>query len=73
MTITKEFGKAVKRRRTELNMTQSELAERAGIARETVAVIENGTKKQAVKNTTAEAIAKALRSRVAVLLEDSSK
>lgn len=41
-TIAKRFGKAVRQRRLELNMSQDELAHRAGIHRSYPHKVENG-------------------------------
>jgi transcriptional regulator with XRE-family HTH domain len=40
--VEAELGKRLKRRRVELSLNQSELAERAGLGRRTITAIENG-------------------------------
>jgi len=40
--VEAELGKRLKRRRVELGLNQSELAERAGLGRRTITAIENG-------------------------------
>jgi transcriptional regulator with XRE-family HTH domain len=56
--ILEAFGKAVKLRRVELDMSQEALAERADCARSFVSSVELGTK--AASLTTVERLARAL-------------
>jgi transcriptional regulator with XRE-family HTH domain len=59
MNITKRFGQAVRKRRHELDLSQEEFAEKAGIHRTYVSEIELG--KVEVSLRVAEKIAKSLR------------
>lgn len=56
--IVKAFGKAVKLRRIELDLTQEDLVERSGLARSFVSSIERGQKSASV--TSIAALADAL-------------
>ncbi len=40
--IEEELGKRIKARRVDLNLSQSEIAKRSGLARRTITAIENG-------------------------------
>ena len=72
MTITSEFGAAVKAMRIARGLTQRELADLAGMNREHVAEIEAG-RWASIKDASAEKLSKALRCKVTVLLEKNSK
>ena len=69
MTITAKFGAAVKEKRINKCLTQEDLAKKAGITREHLAKIEAGSYFKAIKNDTADAIARALGCTVDVLLK----
>ena len=49
-SIRERFGFAIKRRREELNMTQEEFAERAGIHRTYVSDVERGSRNICLMN-----------------------
>ena len=70
MTITKKFGFAVREKRESKGISQEQLAEMAGISRESIVLIEGGTRNKSIKNKTAESIAKALNCSLSVLLTD---
>ncbi|MBD1903373.1 helix-turn-helix domain-containing protein [Trichocoleus sp. DQ-A3] len=67
-TIEYRFGKAIRRRRRELDLSQEELAERSGLHRNYVSGIETGTRNPSLKNI--EKLAKALDTSIARLLTD---
>ncbi len=48
--IEYRFGKAIRRRRRELDLSQEELAERAGLHRNYISSIETGTRNPSLKN-----------------------
>lgn len=48
--IEYRFGKAVRRRRRELDISQEELAERSGLHRNYISSIESGTRNPSLKN-----------------------
>ncbi len=56
--IEYRFGKAIRRRRRELDLSQEELAERAELHRNYISGIETGTRNPSLKNI--EKLAKAL-------------
>ncbi|MEA5606000.1 helix-turn-helix transcriptional regulator [Nostoc sp. UHCC 0252] len=56
--IEYRFGKAIRRRRRELDLSQEELAERAGLHRNYISSIETGTRNPSLKNI--EKLAQAL-------------
>ncbi len=56
--IEYRFGKAVRRRRRELDISQEELAERSGLHRNYISSIESGTRNPSLKNI--EKLVKAL-------------
>ena len=56
--IEYRFGKAIRRRRRELDLSQEELAERAELHRNYISGIETGTRNPSLKNV--EKLAKAL-------------
>jgi transcriptional regulator with XRE-family HTH domain len=66
--IEYRFGKAIRRRRRELDLSQEELAERAGLHRNYVSGIETGTRNPSLKNI--EKLAKALEISIARLFTD---
>lgn len=66
--IEYRFGKAIRRRRRELDLSQEELAERAELHRNYVSGIETGTRNPSLKNI--EKLAKALDISVARLFTD---
>ncbi len=63
--IKKRFGKAIRRRRRELDLSQEELAERAGLHRTYVSDIERGDRNPSLENI--EKLAKALNIKVFAL------
>ena len=63
--IKQRFGRAIKKRRTELGISQEELAERADLHRTYIADIERGTRNVSLENI--EKLAKALRIPIATL------
>jgi len=66
--IEYRFGRAIRRRRRELDLSQEELAERAELHRNYVSGIETGTRNPSLKNI--EKLAKALDISVARLFSD---
>lgn len=74
--IEYRFGRAIRRRRRELDLSQEEFAERSELHRNYISGIENGTRNPSLKNI--EKLAKALDITIARLLldygvEDESK
>jgi transcriptional regulator with XRE-family HTH domain len=67
LDIRERFGFAIKARREELDMTQEDLAEVAGIHRTYVSDIERGSRNVSLINI--ERLAKALRMTISVLFE----
>jgi transcriptional regulator with XRE-family HTH domain len=65
--IRERFGFAIKTRREELDMTQEDLAEEAGIHSTYVSDIERGSRNVSLINI--ERLAKALRMTISVLFE----
>lgn len=65
LNIKQRFGQAVRKRRRELDITQEELAERAGVHRSYIANIERGEINPALENI--ERIAEALEVSIPVL------
>lgn len=63
--IKKRFGKAIRRRRRELDLSQEELAERAELHRTYVSDIERGDRNPSLENI--EKLAKALNTKVSDL------
>ena len=63
--IKRRFGKAIRRRRRELDLSQEELAERAELHRTYVSDIERGDRNPSLENI--EKLAKALNIRVSDL------
>lgn len=63
--IKQRFGKAVRRRRRELDLSQEELAERAELHRTYVSDIERGDRNPSLENV--EKLAKALNLKVSEL------
>jgi transcriptional regulator with XRE-family HTH domain len=66
--IEYRFGRAIRRRRRELDLSQEELAERAELHRNYVSGIETGTRNPSLKNI--EKLAKALDTSIARLFTD---
>ena len=66
--IEYRFGKAIRRRRRELDLSQEELAERAGLHRNYVSGIETGTRNPSLKNI--EKLAQSLNISIARLFTD---
>ncbi|MBD2001419.1 helix-turn-helix transcriptional regulator [Leptolyngbya sp. FACHB-541] len=66
--IKRRFGKAVRRRRRELDISQEELAERAELHRTYISGIERGERNTSLENI--EKIAKALEISIAALFTD---
>lgn len=66
--IEYRFGKAIRRRRRELDLSQEDLAERAGLHRNYVSGIETGTRNPSLKNI--EKLANALEISMASLFTD---
>lgn len=66
--IEYRFGRAIRRRRRELDLSQEELAERAELHRNYVSGIETGTRNPSLKNI--EKLAKALDISIARLFAD---
>ena len=66
--IEYRFGKAIRRRRRELDLSQEELAERAGLHRNYISGIETGTRNPSLKNI--EKLANALEISMARLFTD---
>ncbi len=66
--IEYRFGRAIRRRRRELDLSQEELAERAELHRNYVSGIETGTRNPSLKNI--EKLAKALDISIARLFTD---
>ena len=56
--IEYRFGKAIRRRRRELDLSQEQLAEKAGLHRNYISGIESGTRNPSLKNI--QKLAKAL-------------
>ncbi|KAM3116298.1 helix-turn-helix domain-containing protein [Phormidesmis sp. 146-33] len=65
LNIKQRFGQAVRKRRRELDITQEELAERAGVHRSYIANVERGEINPALENI--EKIAEALEVSIPVL------
>lgn len=65
-TIRERFGKAIRRRRRELDLTQEELAERADLHRTFISIIERGEANPSLDNI--ERLAQALEISIADLL-----
>jgi len=63
--IKQRFGRAIKKRRTELGISQEELAERADLHRTYIADIERGTRNVSLENI--EKLTKALQIPIATL------
>jgi transcriptional regulator with XRE-family HTH domain len=68
--INRRFGKAIRRRRRELDFSQEELAERADLHRTYISDIERGERNPSLENI--EKLAKALNISIARLLTDYS-
>lgn len=67
-TITQKFGQAVRTRRSELGISQEELAARAGLHRTYIADVERGKRNVSLINI--ERIANALNVSIPMLLGD---
>lgn len=63
--IKHRFGRAIKKRRSELGISQEELAERSNLHRTYIADIERGTRNVSLENI--ERLAKALNISIAIL------
>jgi transcriptional regulator with XRE-family HTH domain len=63
--VKQRFGKAIRRRRRELDLSQEELAERAELHRTYVSDIERGDRNPSLENI--EKLAKALDTKVSTL------
>ncbi|MBD1806176.1 helix-turn-helix transcriptional regulator [Microcoleus sp. FACHB-SPT15] len=66
--INRRFGKAIRRRRRELDFSQEELAERANLHRTYISDIERGERNPSLENI--EKLAKALNISIAGLFTD---
>ena len=66
--ITKRFGDAVRKRRSELGISQEELAHRCNLHRTYIGDIERGERNVSLKNI--EKLAVALQIRISVLFSD---
>jgi transcriptional regulator with XRE-family HTH domain len=66
--IERQFGSNVRQRRTELNLSQEELASRCGLHRTYVGAVERGERNISLRNICA--LAEALECRPAELLAD---
>ncbi len=66
--INRRFGKAIRRRRRELDFSQEELAERAELHRSYISDIERGERNPSLENI--EKLAKALNISIAHLFTD---
>jgi transcriptional regulator with XRE-family HTH domain len=64
--IKKRFGKAIRRRRRELEISQEQLAERSGLHRTYISDIERGDRNPSLENV--ERLARALELTIADLL-----
>lgn len=62
------FGRAVRKRRRELDLSQEELAERAGLHRNYISDIERGDRNPSLENI--QKLAKALDTKVSALFID---
>jgi len=67
--LQQAFGRAVRRRREALGISQEELADRAGLHRTYIGDVERGERNISLVNIVK--LAKALRVRAGALLEDS--
>ncbi|MBD2528210.1 helix-turn-helix transcriptional regulator [Nostoc flagelliforme FACHB-838] len=65
INIEYRFGKAIRRRRRELDYSQEELAEKAGLHRNYISSIETGTRNPSLKNI--EKLAKAMNISISAL------
>lgn len=70
MDFQKNFGERISQRRKELNLTQQQLGEKAGLSKQAINDIEHGRRSTLV--TKAIAIAKALNTTVEYLCGDTN-
>jgi transcriptional regulator with XRE-family HTH domain len=68
--IKKRFGKAIRRRRRELDLSQEELAERAELHRTYISSVERGSRNVSIENI--EKLAKALDISISALFANYS-